>query len=483
MDTVQQAMQEKAYRELERRYEKERWSLLEFMKTYRRNEKQEELVINRHIEEMCKLLEAVQRWEIHRLMINIPPRSLKTETVAKMFPIWCLWHNNSTKIIALSYASTLAQFNSKWARDIYESKTFKRCFPRSTLIRQDQDTKKHRETQDNWQYYADGASGTVTGIGADIIIVDDPLKPDEADSDVIRPWVNNNFENTIIHRLNDKKQGAIVIIMQRLHDNDLCGYLIEKEQKGTGEERTKFIVPAISEWKSFFPERFPIEILDQMRTDEKTKIVFSTQYMQEPVNKDTQEFHEERYKYYNSDTLPKFDKMRIFTTCDPAFTKNKSSDYSVIVTGWFIGDELYILEYTQARLDPWELIEKLVYHIRKYSPEKVGVEAFQAQTIIGFNLKNELAKAKLFTIVEDIRQTGDKEAKIRKLIPLYRLWMIYHNRGMSELEFELRRFPRWQHDDIIDAVQMLYDLYTIQANAVIYNAPQIQYDINGNPFI
>ena len=480
MDIKQQAVKELACRELESRYSKERDSLYEFMKSYRKEERHEDLIENRHIQEMCRLLESVHRWEIKRLIINIPPRSLKTETVAKMFPVWSMGHRNDEKIIALSYSSTLSQINSKGAKDIYKSPFYNKCFPRVSKVKDDQDTKKFRETEAGGQYYADGTSGTITGIGADLIIIDDPIKPDEADSEVVRPWVNNNYENTIVHRLNDKREGAIVIIMQRLHDEDLCGYLMDKETKWSWEKWTKFIVPALSEWSSFFESRFPIEFLNKLK--ETNASVFSTQYMQDPVNKDAQEFHEERFKYYNNETLPRW--WRIFTVCDPAFSKKESADQSCIITGKFIEDKLYILEYTAWRYDPSQLIDKIIYHIKKYDPEKVGVEAVQAQAMIWFNLKNELAKQKIFVIVEEIRQKWDKEMKIRKLIYHYRHGNIYHTNDMSELEHQLKRFPKWVHDDIIDAEQMLCDIYSLQPNSGIrVESIDIKYDMNGRPFI
>jgi len=105
---------------------------------------------------------------------------------------------------------------------MYKSDTYAKVFPRAAEISEDQDTKKHRTTVDGAQYYAAGSSGTITGIGADTIIIDDPLKPTDADSDVVRVGVNNNYDNTIKSRLNDRAHGAIIIVMQRLHDDDLC---------------------------------------------------------------------------------------------------------------------------------------------------------------------------------------------------------------------------------------------------------------------
>lgn len=486
MNTLQQkALKEKAMRELEKRYSNEQNSLHSLLKTYRKLEKKEELVDNRHIELICRKLEDVYSGKIKRLMINVPPRSLKTEIVSKIFPVWCLGKKNNIKFMAISYAAWLAEKNSWEARAIYQSSTYNRIFPRVSWVREDQNTKQHWETIEWWQYYAAGSDGTITGIGCDIMLIDDPIKPTDADSDLVRRKINNNFHDTLESRLNDKRNGAIVIIMQRLHDDDLCGHLLNLKDQWLWDDWEVLSIPAIAEnddeyrkaWESFFEARFPIDILRQLQSTNKQ--MFSCQYQQNPVNKESQEFHEEWFRYY--DVSPEW--WRIFTTVDPAFTKNRNSDYSCIITGKFIEDKMYILEYTVWRLDPWELIDKIIYHIRKRSPEKIGIEAYQAQTIIWFNLRNELEKQWLYCSVEDIKQTGDKESKIRKLIPLYRNWLIFHKKEMPELENQLTRFPKSLYDDIVDAEQMLYDLYTLQPNTKAAQRVKIEYDRFGKPTI
>jgi predicted phage terminase large subunit-like protein len=109
--------------------------------------------------------------------------------------------------------------------------------------------------------------------------------------------------------------------------------------------------------------------------------------------------------------------------------------------------------------------DKIIYHINKWKPEKIGIEAFQAQSMIVTFLKNEMHKRGIYADIEEIRQTGDKLSKIRSLIPYYRRGLIYHTLQMQELEQEQKRFPRGKHDDIVDAQQMLYHLYELQPNS------------------
>ena len=161
---------------------------------------------------------------------------------------------------------------------------------------------------------------------------------------------------------------------------------MEREKEGYGDEREKLIIPAIGttdtkhykSGQSFFETRFPIDMLQVMKKE--SPVVFSTQYQQDPVSKETQEFHEEWFRYYTQKTLPK--NCRVFTTCDPAFSKSKSADNTAIITAAFDGMDMYVLEVTAGKYNPAELIDKLIYHYAKRKPEKIGIEAFQAQQII-----------------------------------------------------------------------------------------------------
>lgn len=481
MTTKDLALKELATRQLEQLHQEQSWSLLEFIKYYREKERKQVLDMNRHIELICKKLEDVYYGKIKRLIINVPPRTLKTEIVSIAFPAWCMGKDNSKKFMGISYSSWLSEDNSSACRAIYQSDTYKSIFPRITPIKEDQNTKQYRTTERGGQYYASGSTGTITGKWCDIMVIDDPLKPWDADSDIVRVWVNNNYHNTLKSRLNNKVEWAIVIIMQRLHDDDLCWHLIDLESKW-GDKRDKLIIKAIAEdddehrkiWESFFPKRFPIEILQEMRTTRPRE--FSSQMQQEPTNRETQEFHEEWFMYHWTPEAPTPQWLRIFTTVDPAFKQWQDNDNSSIMTVWFKWDKAYILEYTAWKYSADVLQEKITYHIKKRSPEKVWIEAFQAQSMILTFLKNHLQSLWIYANIEEIKQTGDKLSKIRKLIPLYRNWQIYHKYWMDELENELKRFPRGKHDDIIDSLQMVYDLYTLQPNTDRTQQLNISYD-------
>lgn len=482
----QAIVKELATRELEKRHKLQQNSLYEFIKYYYTHELKKPFFENWHVKLIAETLERMYAGEIKRLIVNVPPRSGKTDLVTRFFPVWALCRNPRLKFIATGYSTTLTQTFSGQARDYFCAVTTKQIFPRQSALKEDINTKENWATVDGGGYYATGSGGSLTGIGADYLLLDDVLKAEDADSDIVRVGVNNWFEHTMVSRLDNLTDGRIIVISQRLHDDDLPGYLMQKEAEGLGEKWHRIIIPAIAEkddayrkeGESFHEERFPIEFLRNLQN--RDKVNFSCQYQQTPISKESQEFHEEWFRYYEYIPMG----GRIFTACDPAFTKNKTSDYSAIITGKFIEDKMYVIEYTLARLNPAELEDKLIYHIRKWQPEKVGIEAYQAQVTIGYSLKNRLLKEGLSTTIEDIRQSGDKLSKIRRLIPLYRNGQIYHKAGMSELEEQLIKFPRGTHDDLVDSAQMLYDLYTLQPNTrVMYAAPRVEFNEFGRPVI
>jgi predicted phage terminase large subunit-like protein len=300
--------------------------------------------------------------------------------------------------------------------------------------------------------------------------------------------VNNWYDNTVASRLFNPLTDSIIIIMQRTHENDLCWHLIDKMNEWHGEDWEVISLPAIAEEREVFDtdywiikrdewvvldlNRYPTEALMTLKNS-LWKTNFNCQYQQNPTSKENQEFHEEWFNYY--DIIPT--GGRTFTTVDPAFSKKLSADDSAITTGKFIWDKLYILEQTAGKFDPAELEDKILYHTKKWRPEKVGIEAVAAQTTIWFSLRNRFKKEWIYINVDDIRQNGDKEAKIRSLIPLYRNWQIFHHQELQKLESQLMKFPRGKHDDCPDSLQMLYYMYELMPHtSKMFKMPKIVFD-------
>src|SRR5947208_4156970 len=183
---------------------------------------------NWHIEVIAAKLTAVREGKIRRLIINLPPRHLKSLMASIAFPAWCLGHDPSAQILSVSYAQDLADKLARDCRSIMMSPWYRRIFS-TRLAPYRQAVQEFITTRQGYRL-ATSTGGVLTGRGADIILIDDPLKPEEALSNAQRQACNEWFDHTLYSRLNDKRHGAIVIIMQRLHEDDLVGHVLGQEQ-------------------------------------------------------------------------------------------------------------------------------------------------------------------------------------------------------------------------------------------------------------
>ena len=179
---------------------------------------------NWHIQAIAYQLERIRRGEITRLIINMPPRNLKSLTVSVAFPAFLLGHEPWHRIFAISYGSDLSSKHASDFRSIVESPWYRRAFPKMRISRslEDEVWTTARGFRRSTSVY-----GTLTGLGGDIFIIDDPQKPVDAQSDTQRSRLNHWVSNTLMSRLDSKTNGVIIVVMQRVHLNDLSGYLME----------------------------------------------------------------------------------------------------------------------------------------------------------------------------------------------------------------------------------------------------------------
>lgn len=246
--------------------------------------------IGNHHRIICDALDRVMSGEVSKLIINIAPRYGKTELAVKSFISMGLAMNPSSKFIHLSYSDDLAHDNSEAIRDIVKSDEYQSIFP-YVSIKDGSDSKKKWLTTEGGGVYATSTGGQITGFGAGAvgdskmfagaIVIDDPIKPEDALSDAKREKVNQRFETTIRNRVNSRNT-PIIIIMQRLHENDLCGYLMRKEP---GEWEV-ISLPVLStgeggEENPLWPFKHRLEELHKLR--DINPFVFETQYMQNPT--------------------------------------------------------------------------------------------------------------------------------------------------------------------------------------------------------
>lgn len=316
-------------------------------------------VVGEHHRIVCDALNRVIRGEVKKLIINIAPRYSKSLLAVRSFISQGLAINPQAKFLHLSYSSDLAQDNSVAIKDIVNSEPYQALFP--TRIRRGSDTKSRWDTEQGGGLYATSTLGQITGFGAGqvdngehrfsgAIVIDDPIKPEDALSDNEREKVNRRFETTIRNRVNSRET-PIVIIMQRLHEHDLCGYLQEVEPDDWEVVSLPCIVTDENgEERALWPFKHSLDELHKLET--VNSFVFETQYMQNPTPIEGLMYRE--FKTY--DALPVDSKAVICNYTDVADTGNDylcSVCYEEHKDGLYVIDVLYTqkpIEYTQQAM-------------------------------------------------------------------------------------------------------------------------------------
>ena len=341
------------------------WTLkssLNFTRYFFKQGNDTKFIIGRHHKLICDALDDVLDGKCNKLIINISPRYGKTECAVKNFIAMGLAVNPSAKFIHLSYSANLAQDNSIAVKNIVQSEAYQRLYP--TRITYGKNMKSQWDTDQGGGLYATSTLGQITGFGAGLveeegaeyrfggaIVIDDPIKPEDALSDVVRERVNRRFETTIRNRVNSRNT-PIIIIMQRLHEHDLCGYLQEIEP----DEWRVLSLPVIQyneqgEREALWPYKHTLEELDKINN--ANSFVFETQYMQNPKPMEGL-MYPRPFKTY--DILPNKLLGTLCNYTDSADTGADylcSIDYLAMKDGYYVIDVLYTkkpMEYTEQAM-------------------------------------------------------------------------------------------------------------------------------------
>ena len=307
-----------------------------------------------HIEAIAWQLERVRRGELRRLIINMPPRSLKSIMASVAFPAFVLGRDPSQRVICISYSGDLSKKHSNDFRAVLETPWYRSTFPNARIGRY-KNTETEIELTARGFRFATSVGGTLTGRGGGITIIDDPLKPDDAFSETKRQAANQWFNNTLLSRLDDKKTGAIVLVMQRVHIDDLTGFVLDQSE---GWEVLS--LPAIAEvdedipiWggrkhhrkvgEVLSPEREPLYILEDMKRQIGSD-AFSAQYQQQPAPPGGAMVKRHWVKRY-SELPPASERLFTLQSWDTASKGGPNNDWSVCTTWvvcrkqrWFLVD-------------------------------------------------------------------------------------------------------------------------------------------------
>lgn len=447
---------------------------------------------NWHLECVAEHLQALYEGTLpegkNRLCINVPPRSLKSFMASIAYPAWVMGKTPHEKFICTSYKFDLAKEMAQKSRILVEDPWYQDTF-KNTRIDDKQNEKHNFWTTQRGTYYS-SALLSVTGRGAGYVILDDPINPKEAYSDTVRADTNATIRSTLPTRFNDPRKAKWLLIMQRVHEDDPTGNLMDDRWlvlKLPGENKSpNSLIYEIGnkKWEMkpgelLFPARLTPQVLSELR-DDLGDINYAGQILQEPVPVGGGEFREEWLQWYSPGSIkPK--EMNTVILVDPSGgeglnkKRKKLSDFTVMdVIGLAPDNNYYLLDRIRDRLNPTDRIDTLFMLHRKWNgltgkPPKVGYEKYGMMTDTHYIREKQKQEAYHFALVELGGQVM-KEERIRRLIPdmqrgrwFFPPTLDYVDQEgrrfdlIAEMKSEMASFPRARWDDILDTMSRIYE--------------------------
>ena len=389
----------------------------------------------------------------------MPPRSLKSVCASVAFPAFLLGHDPTTKIITASYSADLAAKHAGDCRAVMQAPWYRDLFPQ-TRISAAKNQEANYETTARGYRYATSVGGTLTGRGGNLIIIDDPLKPEDAMSQVKREAVNCWYSRTLMSRLNNKAKDAIILVQQRLHMDDLAGYVdalddwVTLRLPAMAEEN--ILIPigqgrfhARSTGEILHPEREPMAVLESLKLA-LGSTTFSAQYQQCPVPPDGEVVKWGWFKRYA--VQPALSAMTIYQSWDTASKPEEHCDYSVCTTWGVIQDDIYLLDVDRARLDFPSLKRRVIELAQHWRPRSIIVEDKGAGTALIQQLRTEshgIPYPTAFLPKDDkITRLHAQSARIEA----GHVWLPQQASWLEDLRIEFASFPQGRHDDQVDSI-------------------------------
>jgi predicted phage terminase large subunit-like protein len=404
--------------------------------------------VYRHHSMLLRTLEGVEAGTVKRLIINMPPRMGKSLTTSEIFPSWFLGRHPDRSVICASYSQEFAESNfGRRVRNYCLDPRTRAAFPELQLAEDSQSVRRFDTTAGGSGYFV-GRGGAITGRGADLILLDDPIKDaEEAHSEAIRKQLHEWYSSVLYTRRTP--DAAIVIIQTRWHFDDLAGWLLREHSE---EKWQVLIFPAIAEvdegWRkpgeALWPERFPIEELEATRRILGTA-GWSALYQQRPVPEEGSIFKLEWFQRY--DELPEF--SQIVMSADTAFKTGAANDYSV-VTVWGVAKNGYFLFHLwRDRAEFPSLKRQLEALAAKWNPHVVLIE----DKASGQSLIQELQENTRLPI-RAVKIDSDKISRAHAVSPLVEAGRVFLPKAapwIPEFLDEVSQFPSGAHDDIVDS--------------------------------
>ncbi|BAQ16626.1 phage terminase large subunit [Methyloceanibacter caenitepidi] len=412
---------------------------------------------NWHIRAIAYQLERVRRGEINRLIINMPPRHLKSITVSVAFPAFVLGHDPRQRIFSISYGSELSLKHARDFRSIVESPWYARAFSQMRLSRSLDD---EATTTLKGFRKATSVGGVLTGLGGNMIILDDPQKPVDAQSKVRRDSLNQWFSNTLVSRLDNKETGAIIVVTQRVHMDDLSGHLM-----GSSDQWEVLSLPAIAEvdeqvpigddefhtrraGTALHPEHESLETLRGLQKD-LGSYDFGAQYQQAPIPEGGATVLRNWLCWY--DRPPeRTTKTKVLLSIDAASKDGPQNSYSAF-SAWQVQDgHYYLLNMERGRYNFPQLRDKALALAQRYEPTLIVIEDASA----GIALAQELRSMGRHR-VKAVPVERDKETRLFIQTSKFEAGHVHFPKDapfIPDLLAELLAFPHGKHDDQVDSM-------------------------------
>lgn len=468
---------------------------------------------NWHIDAICDHLMAVSRGEIRRLIINVPPRTMKSTTVAVMWPTWEWISQPQTRWLFSSYALSLSIRDAQRSRRILESMWYKSLWGDFVQLREDQNAKSYYENTQGGARLSISVGSAATGHGGDRVVCDDPHNAQEAESTVIRQTTLDWWSETMTSRLNNPRTGAFVIVMQRLHERDLTGHLLaqggyehlclpleyDKRRICTnitwkdkeGNSHTEWKDPRNEYGELLWPDRINHQTVEMLKKA-LGSYGYASQYQQTPSPSGGGIFKKEWFRYYSiehTETYSEYilqsshgtkrirtDQCREFITVDLAASLKEIADYTVIALWAQTPDnELLLLNIVRDRLDAHDQQKKIKWVFLTSQAEFIDVEASGYQLTMVQQLLRDGLPVRKYTPVRD------KVSRARTVSIRYEAEMVFHPRRASwliEYEMELLGFPTNEHDDQVDVTSRAGEIIVGTIEPKIRDFSISQEDIN-----
>jgi predicted phage terminase large subunit-like protein len=449
---------------------------------------------NWHIEAICHVSEKVRHGEIKRLIITIPPRHLKSICTSVALPAWILGHDPTRKIICVSYAQELSAKHGNDCRAVMSSEWYQRLFP-GTKIDPTKNNEAEFITTERGIRLSTSIGGVLTGRGGNLIIIDDPMKPADAMSESARANLIEWYGGTLISRLNDKENDAIIVVMQRLHEDDLVGHLLQEQGW------THLNLPAIAELEQHieigpgqFHARKPGDLLHPERESWVTldnlkrtmgSAAFAAQYQQSPVPPGGGMIEWGWFPWYEPDHWygPKYEAEicagkrwnkfeRIVISWDTAMKASERSDYSV-GTVWGVWDQLYyLIDVIRARLEFPALLRKVVDVYEQWQcaadrrAEIVVEDGGSGTALVQYLREYDIRAVAMKADADKVMRLSAQSAKIEAgqvRLPRGAKWL-------DEFRNEVLAFPQGKHDDQVDSMSQALKYMSVARGLVLVDS-------------